>query len=190
MEALSDVSKHRLIGYSFSEQLLQLRAIDAVEVGLYVGLDHPAHLALPQHSMEDSQRIVGTAPGAEAVRSLVKHGLVDNFQHLAQRVLHYLGLDRTHSDWSRFTVLFRNVHTANRLVTVPLALQPFVQISQLHLEILSVLLFAHAIDAFGSIASDAFKRALQRWLVDQTRQRQDRSFRVSLRSLCYLQQSR
>jgi len=63
-------------------------------------------------------------------------------------------------------------------------------ISQLHLEVLAVLLFAHAIDAFGRIASDTVIGPLQRWLVYQTRQRQDRSFRVSLRSLCYLQQSR
>src|SRR5450432_2273819 len=112
MEALSDVSKHRLIGYPLAEQLLQLRAIDAVEVGLYVRLDHPAHLTLVQHPIEDAQRIVRAASGAETVRFLVKHRLVDDFQHLAQRILHYLVLDRAHPDWSRFTVLFRNVRTS------------------------------------------------------------------------------
>jgi hypothetical protein len=106
MEALADVSKHRLIGYPLTEHLLQLRAIDAVEVGLYVRLDHPAHLALVQHSIKDPQCIVSAASRPKAIRSRVKHGLVDDLQHLAQRVLHYLVLDRAHPDWARFTALF------------------------------------------------------------------------------------
>ena len=160
METFADVSQHRLIGYPLAEHLLQLRAIDAVEVGLYVRLDHPAHLALPQHSVEDSQRIVSATSGAEAVRCLVKHRLVHDFQHLAQRVLHYLVLDRAHPDWARFAALFRDVHATYRLVTIALTLQPFVQVSQLYLEILAVLLLVHAIDAYCCILSDAAVSAL------------------------------
>src|SRR5450432_2299006 len=130
------------------------------------------------------------ASRSEAIRAVVKHGLVDYLQHLAQRVLHYLVLDRAHPDRSGLAPLFRDMHASYRLMSIALRSDPLAQLSQVFPAILPVLLLAHTIDAHRRILANAAVGSFECWLVYQTCQLKDRSFWISLRSLCYPQESR
>jgi hypothetical protein len=189
MQALADESQQRLVGDPGLEHLHQLRAVDAVEEGLDVGLQDPFHPA-EQHPVQGSQRVVRAPTGPKPVRDVSEDRLVNDLQYLPHRGLDDLVLGARDADRSRLAPFLRDVHPPDGLVPVAHRLHPRMQIGNVALQVLPVLLLGDAIHAHRSVLTKAAVRSLQRLLVDEVRQREEDPFRVSLRSLPYLQQSR
>ena len=109
---------------------------------------------------------MGAASGSEAIRTVQEVLLVDGLQHLAHGVLDQLVLERRDANWPRLPLGFGDVDTSDRLMAIPLRLQPRVQVLEVRLQALSVLLLGDPIHpyrrvctlaAIGSLAGPAHR---------------------------------
>lgn len=87
-----------------------------------------------------------------------------------------------------FPLSLRDVHAADRLVTILLRLQPFVQELETSLELLHVLLLRHAVHAYSGILADPVEGSSQRCDIDEMCERVEARSGFSFRSFRYLQQ--
>src|SRR5262249_13369525 len=126
---------------------------------------------------------------SKTVRAIQEVLLVDGLQHVAQRTLYDLVLDRRYADRSSPAVVLRDVNPANWLVTVLPRLHPYSQCLQVHREPFAVLTDRHGIDAHGRVAAQVPIRTFERCLVNEVSQREDPLFRMSFRSLRYPHES-
>ena len=169
-QTLPDQPPQRPVGYPNPEHLLKLGAIQTVEEGLDVRLQNPAHLALVHRAVQRTNRIVGTASGPESIRALLKVLLVHRLQHLAHRLLDHLVLHRRYPYRARPSASLGDVHAPQRLMPVPLRLQPPVQVLKIRLERLPVLRLAHPVHPHRRVLAQPVKGALQRRHIHQVRQ--------------------
>jgi len=73
-------------------------------------------------------------------------------------------------DRSRLAVAFRDVHAADRLVSISLRLQPLEQSLEVTLQLLPVLFLRDPIYSDGRILTETAVNVLQGWHIDQMRQ--------------------
>src|SRR6266545_2232634 len=92
VQTLADEPEKRPIDDPLPEHLQEHRAINAVEVGLYVKLQDPHSLPPTQHLVKGTKRVVRAA-FPEAVREVAEERLVQGVENLAQSFLHNLVLD-------------------------------------------------------------------------------------------------
>ena len=166
----ADQPPQRPIGHPNPEHLLQPGAIQTVEEGLNVCLQNPTHLALVHRSVQRTNRVVGATSGPKAVRALHEVLLVHRLQHLANRPLDYLVLDRRYPYRPRPSVSLGDVHSPQWLMSVPLRLHPPVQLYEIRLKLLPVALLAHPVHPHRRVSTQAMKGALQCRHVHQMRQ--------------------
>ena len=133
---------------------------------------------------------MGAASGPEAVRAVQKVLLVDRLQHLAHGVLDQLVLERRDANRPRLPLRFGDVDTSDRLMAVPLRLQPPVQVLEVRLQALPVLLLGDPIHPHRRVPTLAAIGALKGRHIDEMRQCVEPSFGFALRSFHYLHKSR
>ena len=109
------------------------------------GLEDPPHLAPVHDPLQGAHGVVGTASGPEAIRAVQKVLLVDGLQHLAHGVLDHLVLERRDANRPCLPLGLGDVDTSDRLMAVPLGLQPRVQVLEVGLQVLPVLLLGDPI---------------------------------------------
>src|SRR5262249_29533178 len=124
VQTLADEPLQRPIDDPFLDHLHQHLAIDAVEEGLDVNFQDPAHLPSKQHPVHGPQRVVRAAAPTKAIRAIMENRLVNRLEQLAQRFLHNLVLGRRDADRATLAVLLRNVNPTDWLVPPPLRPQP------------------------------------------------------------------
>ncbi len=190
VQAFANEPQQRSIGDPDLEHLLKFDAIQTIEEGRNVRLQNPTHLASVHRSIKGSYRIVSTALGPEAIRTVKKILLVNRLQNLAHSVLDNLVLERRNADRPPLALTLRNVATPHRLMPITLRLQPLVKIRQIGIECLPVDLLRDSVHSHRCILAQAVKAARQGRHIDQMCQRVEPSFRLPLRSLHYLQKSR
>ena len=132
---------------------------------------------------------MGTTPGSKTMRTIEKILFVNGLQPLTHGVLDQLVLTCRNAYWPRLTLSFGEVHPANRLMAVPLFLQPRMQVLKIRLQVPSILRLGDAIHPDRRIGSLTAIGALQSGHVDEVRQRVEPSFGFPLRSLNYLENS-
>jgi len=118
MQTLPDEPHQPLVGDPAAEHLHQNLAVDFVEEGHNVCLHNVVRVSSPDHPVEPADRVVRAASRPKAVRAVQEVLLVDCLQNVAQRTLHDLVLDRRYPDRSSRSILLRDVHAADRLMTV------------------------------------------------------------------------
>jgi len=130
------------------------------------------------------------ATGSEAIRPITEDRLVHGLQHVPDRSLDDLFLDGRDPDRARLPLFLRDVHAEHRLVSVAHRLHPAVQVGDVALQRLAIVLLRDSIHAHRRILADPVIDALERFLVDEVRQRVEAHLRAALRSLHYLQNFR
>jgi hypothetical protein len=151
VQALADQSQKRPIGDPNLEHLLQLLAIQAVEEGHNVSLKNPTHLASVYDPVKDTNSVMGTALGTEAMRAVQKVLLVYCLQHLADDVLDKFVLERRDPNWPRLARFLWDVDTSDRLMAVTLRPHPLVQVTDIWFQLLPVLFLRDSIHAYRSV---------------------------------------
>jgi len=114
--------------------------VKAGEVVLEIQVEHPVHLLSHDPGDERIQRVMRAAPGPKPVGEPEKVRLVDGVQHLDQRPLQDLVLQRGDTERPLPPVRFRDVHPPRRSRPVCAPVNPGVQIPKVFLEILPVVL--------------------------------------------------
>ena len=129
-------------------------------------------LTLPWYTARFSARIASWAPpsGPKAVRAFHKVLLVHRLQHLAHCLLNYLVLHRRYPYRPRPSASLGDVHSPQRLMPVPLLLQPLVQLHEIRLKLLPVVLLAHPIHPYRRVTTQTMKGTLQCRHIYQMRQ--------------------
>ncbi len=190
MQACANEPQKRPISDPNFEPLLSLGAIQAVEEGHHICLEDPPHLALVYDLLQGAHGTVGTAPGPKPIRAASEVLLVDGFEYLAHGVLDHFVLERRHPNRPCLALGLWEVPPSERLVAVPLRLQPRMQVLEVALQGLPLLLLRDAIHPHRRIGTLAARGSLQGWHIDQVCQRVEPSFGFALRSLHSLQKSR
>ena len=111
-----------------------------------IRVKHPVHLLARDAGSKRIQRIMRGAPGPEPVRKAEKVRLVDRVQHLDDRPLKDLVLQRGDPERPQPPVRLRDEHSPGRSRPVAPAIDPSMKIPKIRLEILPVLRPRHAID--------------------------------------------
>ena len=94
MQALPDEPHQSLVGNPAAEHLEQNLAVDFVEEGHDVCLHDVVRVPSPDHAVERADRVVRAAARPKPIRAVQEVLLVHGLQHVAQRTLHDLVLDR------------------------------------------------------------------------------------------------
>ena len=166
-QQLADESHQRPISHPNLEQLLQFGAVQTVEEGHDVRLQNPTHLAPVNHPVQSADRPVGITSRPEPRGAVKKVLLVDGFQHVAHGTLDHLVLECRNPDRSRPPSVFGDVHSSDRLVSIPLRPEPLVQVLEIALQVLPVLVLGDAIHPNRSVLPDAPVGGLQRGHIQQ-----------------------
>src|SRR5882724_3549940 len=161
-----------------------------IQEGHDVGLKYPLHLAPVHDLVEGPYGVMGTAPGSEPLRAVQKVWLVNGFEHLTHGVLDLLVLERRHPNRPRLPCTLGDMDTSDRLMAVPLRLQPCVQPLEICFQFPPVLLLRDPIHASRHVGTLPAIRAFEGRHIDQMRQRVEPSFGCALRSFHYLPKSR
>ena len=112
---------------------------------------------------------MGTASRSEAVRAGTKVLLIDCFQHVAHGTLDHLVLERRDPNRPCPSSAFGDVHPSDRLVSIPLRLQPGVQALEIALQVSPVRLLGDSIHPCGRTLANAVIGDLQRGHIHQMR---------------------
>src|SRR5262249_27174335 len=127
--------------------------------------------------------VVGTTPGAEAIRALEKVLLVDGLQHLAYSILDHFVLERRNPNRPCLALGLRDVHPSDRLVAVPLRLQPCMPVLKVGLQGMPILLLRDAIHSYRRLGTLAAIGSPQGWHLAPMCHRVEPSCGFALRSL-------
>ena len=127
----------------------------------------PTHLAPVNHPVQSADRPVGITSRPEPKGAVKKVLLVDGFQHVAHGTLDHLVLECRNPDRSRPPSVFGDVHSSDRLVSIPLRPEPLVQVLEIALQVLPVLVLGDAIHPNRSVLPDAPVGGLQRGHIQQ-----------------------
>ena len=125
---------------------LQPSMVKAGEELTEIRVEHPVHLLARDAGSERIQRIMRGAPGPEPVREAEKVRLVDRVQHLDDRPLKDLVLQRSDTERPQPPVRLWDEHSPGRSRPVAPAMNPSMKIPKIRLEILPVLRPRHTID--------------------------------------------
>jgi site-specific DNA recombinase len=132
----------------------QPRMINLAEKVLNVRVKHPAHpLGLDPHR-ERVQRIMLAAPRPKPIREAPEVHLVDGVEHLDDRPLNDLVLQRSDPQRPLPTVRLRDVRTPRWRRPVAPRLHPLVQILQVDLQVLPVTGPGHPIHPWRRVRAD------------------------------------
>ena len=138
-----------------------------IQEGHDVGLENPLHLAPMDNLIQGAHRVMRTASWPKALGALEKVLLVDGLQHLAHGVLDHLVLERRDANWPGRTLGLGDVHTSDRLMAIPLGLQPCVQILEIVLQVLPVCLLGDPIHPHRRIGTLATVSSFEGRYIDQ-----------------------
>src|SRR5687768_4162282 len=141
------------------DELQQPTVVDGVEEPTDVRIEHPAHLPAHEPDIERIQRIVLAATWSESVREAEKFLLVDCIQHLDDRPLDDLVLQRGDAERPKPPVRLRDECSARRLCSVRPSMQSRVELSEVLLELHLVLLPRHTVDPSGRRLLQSEERA-------------------------------
>src|ERR1700756_3666301 len=100
-----------------------------------IRVEHPVHMPRLDRSRERIQRIMRRTPRSKPIREAEKVRLVDRVQHLDQRPLKDLVLQRGDAERPLPPVGLRDEHPPRRLRPVTPAMDPSMQIPKVRLEI-------------------------------------------------------
>lgn len=94
----SDERQNAKIGDSVRHHPQQPLVVDRVEEAANVGIEHPVHALPHDRRMQSIERHVRVPPRPEAIGELKEVGLIDGAQHLSDRTLDDLVLQRWHTE--------------------------------------------------------------------------------------------
>ena len=121
-------------------------------------------------SVEGANGVMGAALRTEAVRAVTEVLLVDRLQHVAHGTLDKLVLERRDPNRPFPAPVLGDVHTSDRLVSIPLRLQPLVQVLEVLRQVLPVVLLRDTVYPHRRVLTDTPIGSLQRGHIDQMRQ--------------------
>ncbi len=145
MQTPADQPQQRSIGHPCLKQLQQLGTIHAVEEGLNVSFQNPAHFAPVRHSVQSSTSVMGRSLESKAKAPIQEALFADRLQYPAHSILDDIALKRRNPDRPRLALRLWDMPTPNRLVSISLRLQPLVQVLEPGLQILPDRLLRDAI---------------------------------------------
>ena len=160
-EPLADQSQDSLVRDPVLEELLQPALVEPSEEVADVSVEHPVHLLARDPDRERVQRIMRRAPRPEPVGETKEVALIDRVQHLDQRPLEDLVLQRGDPERPLPPVRLGDEHPARRLRPVRAPLDPGVQIPKVRFEIPPVVRPRHPVDARRRPRADRPVRQLQ-----------------------------
>jgi len=120
-------------------------------------------------SVEGTNSVMGATRWSEAVRAVTEVLLVDRLQHVAHGTLDNLVLERRDPNRPFLAPVLGNEHTSDRLVSIPLRLQPPVQVPEILLQVLPVVVLRDSVYPHRRTPTDAPIGSLQRGHIDQMR---------------------
>ena len=112
----------------------------------------------------------GDIMGPETKGAVQKVLLIDGLQHVAHGALDDLILQRRYPNRSGPTSVFGDVHPTDRLMPIPLGLQPGVQVLEIPLQVPPLLVLGHSIYPDCRILADTPVGGRQRRHINQMRQ--------------------
>jgi hypothetical protein len=140
--------------------------------------------------VQAADRVMGAASRSKALGAPKEILLVNGLQHLPHGVLDHLVLERRHPNRPRLPVTFGDMDTSERLMAVPLRLQPCVQTLEMRFQLPPGLLLRDSIHAYRRVGTLPAIRACESRHIDQMRQRVEPSFGFAWRSFHSLHKSR
>lgn len=161
---------------------------DAVEERPDVGVEDPVHRPLGDLEGERVQRIVLGTPRTEPVGKAEKIRLVDRVQHLHQRPLDDLVLERRDAERPLPAVGLRNVLPPRRLRPVAAAHHAAVQVVDVAIECARVLFPRHPVDAGSRPCLELMEGPGQQLRRHVVHQRREPFVPVPLRCFSYVGQ--
>src|SRR5882762_5243861 len=111
----------------------------SIEKAFDVQIEHPVHFLRQQSRIQRVQRLMLAAPWPEPVRKIEKVSFVDSIQHLDRRALDDFVFQRRVPERSLPPVGLWDKYPTHRLRSVRPSLQPFGQILEIHLQLLTVM---------------------------------------------------
>jgi len=94
------------VRYPMLDELHQPSMVDGVEKPTDVRVEHPAHPLAHDPDCERVQRIMRAASGSKTVREAEKIRLVNRVEHLDDRTLDKLVLQRGDPEWPQTAIRF------------------------------------------------------------------------------------
>lgn len=120
--------------------------VDRVEEAANVGIEHPVHALAHDRRMQCIKRHVRITTRPKAIGEPAKVGLADGTQHLGDRALDNLVLQRRHPEWPLPAIGFGNIDPPHRLRPVASGVDSFAEIAEVILQPLFVPRHCHPID--------------------------------------------
>ena len=132
----------------------QPRMINLAEKVADVRIEHPVHPLSLDPDREGIQRIMRAAPRPEPIREAPEVHLVDGAQHLDDRPLNDLVLQRRDPQRPQATIRFRDVRPPTRLRPVAPRLHPTMQIQEIRLQVPSIVVPRHPVHPRRGLRAD------------------------------------
>src|SRR5947207_350032 len=111
--------------------------VDGVEERPDVRVEHPVDLALDCYRQR-IKCIVRRPLRSEPVREPDELGFVDRLQHHPRGLLDNFVLQRRDTDWSQFSIAFRDVNATDRLRMVAATMDSVLQVAQAFVQTLAI----------------------------------------------------
>jgi hypothetical protein len=167
------------------EQPLQPAPIEAGEEVADVRVEHEAHLLALNPDRERIQRLMRRAPGPEPIREAEEVLLVDGVQHLDERALEDLVLQRGDPERPQPPVRLRDEHPPSRSRPERPSVDSSVKIAKVRLEIQPVVAPRHAVHPRGGARADRPVRRAQTVDADVMKERGEPHILVPTRHLAH-----
>jgi hypothetical protein len=145
-----------------------------------IRVEHPVHLLAHDPDRQRVQRVMRGAPRPKPVRESEKVLLVDRVQHLDDRPLKDLVLQRRDSERSQPPVRLGDEHPPRRPRPIAPRMNPGVQIAKVGLEICPVVSPRHTVDPRRGLRADRPIRRPQPIDIDMVQERGEPCFLVRL----------
>ena len=114
-QPLADQPQDARIGDPVRHHPQQPLVVDRVEEAADVGIEHPVHALAHHRRMQRRESLMRVPSRPEAVGEAEEVDLVDGAQHLGDRALDDLVLQRRHAERALPAIGFRDVDAPNRL---------------------------------------------------------------------------
>ena len=160
-QPLADQPQDPVIRDPVPEELLQPVPVKTAEEVADVRVQHPVHLALIDPGRQRVQRIMRAAARPEPIGEALEVRLEHGIQHLRQRPLDDLVLQRRDPQRAQPPVRLGNVHPPHRRRPVPPRLHPRVQVPQIALQVLRILRPPHPVRARRRVLTQGRERRPQ-----------------------------
>ena len=125
----------------------QLPVRDRVEVLAYIDIQHPVLPLLGDGTIQNTQCLMGRAPGPEAIRARQKVLLVDGFQHHDDRSLRHLVFEGRDAERPSRAVCLGDVCPAHRRRLVAAGLDAIDEVAEIGVQLRLVVRRRHTVDA-------------------------------------------